>query len=180
LGIRRSPGAAAATVLALILALAAPRAPAETPAEIASLVGLAGVEVAVDKVPASIRKIGLRPDRLRTDVEAALRAREVPVVPESSTLDGSPRLHLRVRAESAEGGLLYSVALLLFQGVSLAGSPVEPKLAVTWEAEAMGFSARSSRFDVQNVVLGLTRSFVDDFQTANPGDANPKNSSPED
>jgi len=174
LGIRRSPGAAAVAVLALTLALAAPRAPAETRAEIASLVGLAGVEVAVDKVPASIRKLGLRPDRLRTDVEETLRSRGVPVVSESSTLDGSPTLHLRVRAESAEGGLLYSVALMLFQGVSLAGSPVQLKLAVTWEAEAMGFSSRSSRFDVQNVVLGLTRSFVDDFQTANPKDANPE------
>lgn len=174
MGIRRSPGAAAATGLALILSLAAPRAPAETPAEIASLVGLAGVEVVVERVPASIRKLGLRPDRLRTDVEETLRSRGVPVVSESSTLDGSPTLHLRVRSQRAEGGVLYSVALMLFQGVSLAGSPVEPKLAITWEAEAMGFSARSSRFDVQNGVLGLTGSFVNDFLAANPGDANPE------
>jgi hypothetical protein len=161
-------------LLALPLALAAPRAPAETPAEIASLVGLAGVEVVAEKVPAPIRKIGLRPDRLKTDVEETLRSRGVPVVSESSTLDGGPTLHLRVRAEGAEGGLLYSVALMLYQGVSLAGSPAEPKLAITWEAEAMGFSARSSRFDVQNVVLGLTGSFVKDFLAANPKDSDPE------
>jgi hypothetical protein len=170
LGIRRIPTAAAATVLALNLALAPPWALAETPAEIASLAGLAGVEVVVENVPASIRKLGLRPDRLRADVEETLRSRGVPVVSESSALDGSPTLHLRVRSHSAEGGLLYSVALMLSQGVSVFGSPVEPKLAITWEAEAMGFSARSSRFDVQNAVLGLTGSFVNDFLSANPGD----------
>jgi hypothetical protein len=157
-------------VIALSLALAAALASAETQIEIASLAGLPGVEVVIEKIPTSIRKTGLEAERIKADIEQRLRSRGVPVVPESSALDGNPSLHLRVRALSAEGGLVYSAALMLFQGVALAESPAKPALAITWEAEAMGFSARSSRYDVENALLSLTNAFAKDFFAANPGE----------
>jgi hypothetical protein len=156
--------------IGLALALAAPLAAAETEAEIASLAGLQGVQVLVEQLPRAVRAVGLERDRMRRDVEQRLHSRGIRVVEEPATLDGSPSLHVRLRLLRAEGGLLYSIGLMLFQRVSLPGSSLEATSAITWEAEAIGYSARSSRYDVQNAILGITNSFANDFLAANPRD----------
>jgi hypothetical protein len=161
------PGWAGAIVFALLLA--DPPAFAESAPEVASLEGLGGVGLVVEHPPRAMRAMGLGRGAVRRGVEARLRARGVPVLEDASVVAGGPSLHVRVRLIEAEGGLLYSGGLLLFQGVSLAGPDAGSARAVTWEAEAMGFSARSSRYDLENAVLGITNAFADDFRSANPG-----------
>jgi hypothetical protein len=164
----RGSSSGPAIAIGLALALAASPAFAETEAEVASLVGLQGVRVVIENIPETVRKVGLRRERMQTDVEQRLRSRGIQVAPESSTPDGSPSLHVRLRLLRAEGGLLYSISLMLFQRVALVGSSLEAMPAITWEAEAIGYSARSSRFDVQNALLGVASSFANDFLAANP------------
>jgi len=109
----------------------------------ATLRGLKGFGVLVEKLPPEVEKEGLKSDQLQREVEIKLRTAGIKVMTkeESFKTPGEPYLYININVNIAktESDIYpYSIDLLLIQKVSLLRDPKLTSYAVTWSTGGVG------------------------------------------
>lgn len=165
------------TLLVLITALVSP-ALADSEFERATLKGLTGVNVLVEKLHADVEREGLAQSTLRTDVELKLRQAGIRVLTEKEMLAtptrGAPYLYLTVGATKGTGTLagVYSlyIRLELRQSVILERNPSITSVGVTtWDSTAhLGIVPVHSLSAVRGIVRDAVDEFINAYLAANP------------
>ncbi len=139
----------------------------------ATLRGLPGVGVLVEKLPAELEKEGLRRDRLQKEVEAQLRKAGIKVYSkeECSKIPGEPYLYinLNVNIAKTESDLYpYTIDIMLIQKVSLIRDPNRVTYAVTWSTGGVGSITKSIVSQLRENVKEVVEIFIQRFLTENP------------
>jgi hypothetical protein len=146
----------------------APREEPPAAPRLASLAGLPGVGVFVEDLAPEMQELGLRPERIKRDIEFKLRDRGIRVFAKSRRFDTRPQLYVRVHPLKTEQGLGYSTGLMLYQGASLARSSPRPASVVTWEGGGIGYTSPPSQHDIRDSLAEVADAFAADFVAANP------------
>jgi len=135
----------------------------------ATLTGLHGVGVIVERLDAEVERAGLTRGMLQTDAELKLRLAGIQVLTDQE-LDkepGHPLLLLTPNILLRSGAFGCSVELL--QNVQLIRAPSVGTLAPTWSTSGVGVApARRVLEDVRNTFKGLVDRFVNAYLAANP------------
>ncbi len=142
-----------------------------------TLVGLKGVAVVVENMPAemgkyepSFDKAGLTAPQIKQTVEARVRAAGIPVVSGQAWLDtpGRPILYIRINAhETARYQFAYSTHVGLKQLVHLEANPALKTLAATWSMDMTGKSDLGRLKLVSESIRFLVDRFIGAYKEAN-------------
>ncbi|HXG22806.1 MAG TPA: hypothetical protein VNN62_27495 [Methylomirabilota bacterium] len=150
-----------------------------------SLVGVREVQVVVEDFNAATQKTGLRKEQIQNAAESYLAQHGVNVVRGSNR---APLIYVRLSSviggESERAPISFYLNVQVKQLARLArthsAQPVTlnadeaPLLVTTWEDGAMVMLARAElHFYVQQVLVNLLASFVQDYQQANEANGKP-------
>jgi len=104
----------------------------------ASLHGIKGIYVSVEKLDPEIERAGLTIKQIRSDVDAKLRGAGIKVMPREAWFEapGSPYLYVNANVLKLRetGEYLYSIRIAFKQNVYLVRDAVEVLGATTWSA----------------------------------------------
>jgi hypothetical protein len=159
-------------ISAVMLALLSPAAAADTAYERATLVGLTGVGVFVERMDPTAEKGGLAQSTLQTDVELKLRQAGIRVLGENEypLAPGSPRLYLRVSTFRLELPLYaFDITLGLYQAVRLLRDPSIVIGAATWETNGrIGTVGENKLSTLRERARDEVDKFINAYLAANP------------
>jgi hypothetical protein len=155
----------------LLFCLPAVAARAQAVHSVASLAGLAGVEIVVEDLSPGLQELGLSELPLRTDVELRLRQAGVRVVGQVQACDTLPCVYVHVTATTGPRQSAYFVHVGLQQMVRLTRDSSLAFSVETWHAEGRVGMVSGSEMPAR--VLDAIRSelaqFVNAYHNANPG-----------
>lgn len=139
----------------------------------ATLKGLTGVGVLVEKLPAELEKEGLHRDQIQKDVEAKLKKAGIKVYSreECSKIPGEPYLYinLNVNVAKTESDIYpYTIDIMLIQKVSLIRDPHRVAYAVTWSTGGVGSVTKSIVSQLRENVAEVVEIFIQRFLAENP------------
>jgi len=139
----------------------------------ATLKGLTGVGVLVEKLPAELEKEGLHRDQIQKDVEAKLKKAGIKVYSreECSKIPGEPYLYinLNVNVAKTESDIYpYTIDIMLIQKVSLIRDPHRVAYAVTWSTGGVGSVTKSIVSQLRENVAEVVEIFIRRFLAENP------------
>jgi hypothetical protein len=147
--------------IGLLIALAVPALGA-TKGDRATLEGITGFQVSVERLPGVLLDTGLTEGQIRIAAESRLRAAGLPVRD-----DASPYLHITINA--VEGGRIVAVSTTLEfrQIVLLVRDRSKTAVATTWSSGAVSAFGARRVLDVRKVVTTLVDEFAADFKSVN-------------
>jgi len=139
----------------------------------ATLRGLSGVGVLVEKLPPELERQGLIGDRLQMEVELKLRMAGIKVLTKEESLKtpGEPHLYVNINVNIAktESDIYpYSIDVLLIQNVSLLRDPKQTTYAVTWSTGGVGSIEKSFVGQLRDSVEEMVDLFVKAYVSENP------------
>lgn len=161
----------------LLLSSALPAGAVDSELTRKTLVGLKGVAVVVENMPAemgkyepSFDKAGLTAPQIKQTVETRVRAAGIPVVSGQAWIDtpGRPILYIRFNAhETARYQFAYNTHVGLKQLVHLEANPALKTLAATWSMDMTGKSDLGRLNLVSESIRFLVDRFIGAYKEAN-------------
>jgi hypothetical protein len=160
-------------VIVLAFALKSPAFAINGKSNQATLRGLSGVGVLVEKLPPELERQGLIGDRLQMEVELKLRMAGIKVLTREESLKtpGEPHLYVNINVNTAktESDIYpYSIDVLLIQNVSLLRDPKQTTFAVTWSTGGVGSIEKSFVGQLRDSVEEMVDLFVKAYVSENP------------
>ena len=139
----------------------------------ATLRGLKGVGVLVEKLPTEVEKEGLDRNELQRAVESKLQSAGIRLLTKEESLraPGEPYLYININVNIAktESDIYpYSIDLLLIQKVSLLRDPKLTSYAVTWSTGGVGSIAKPILSQLRESVEAMVDVFVNAYLMENP------------
>ena len=144
---------------------------AQTVRNVASLAGIAGVEIVVEDPGPGLQRLGVSGLTLRADVELLLRRGGVRVIGQVDACDSLPCLYVHVTATTGPGTSAYFVHVGLQQMVSLSRNPSFAVSVETWHAQGRVGLVTGGRMPgrVADAVSSEVAQFVNALHNANRG-----------
>jgi hypothetical protein len=160
-------------LLALTLTLSYPLFAVNGISNRATLRGLKGIGVLVEKLPLEVEQEGLKRDQLQMEVESKLRTAGIKVLTkeESFKTPGEPHLYININVNIAktESDIYpYSIDLLLIQKVSLLRDPKLTSYAITWSTGGVGSIGKPILNQLRENVEEMVEVFVKAYLAENP------------
>jgi hypothetical protein len=155
----------------LLLGLAVPAWPGDTPAERATLKGIPAMEVRVEPLDPQAEFDGLRRDQLQTEVEARLRQAGITVTSPSGEGERSPYLYLNVNTFKNDIVLdqyAFNIQLEFNQRVILERNRNVSLSAPTWSISAVGIVSAQRLRHVRDMVADDVDQFIKVYLEQNP------------
>jgi|SRR5689334_16828984 len=138
----------------------------------ATLVGLPGVYVLVERIDNEAQRDGLDTLQVRIDVEVKLRQAGIRVLSEQEAFStaGAPNLYVDIQTVKNQLSVYaYSVRIELRQGATLVRQPSLRRLATTWTTSGFIGTVGSQKLaTVREDVRDLTDQFINAYLAANP------------
>jgi hypothetical protein len=139
----------------------------------ATLRGLKGIGVVVERLPPEIEGGGLSIDQIQKDVEAKLRAAGIKVLTkeECARTPGEPNLYinLNVNIAKTESEIYpYSLDLLFIQKVSLLRDQKIMSYGVTWSTAGVGSITKTMVSQLRESVREILDIFIKAYRAENP------------
>jgi len=161
------------STLTLTLTLSCPLFAINGKSNQATLRGLQGVGVLVEKLPAEVEKEGLNRLQLQLEVESKLRMAGIKVLTREEVFrtPGEPHLYINVNVNVAktESDIYpYSIDMLLIQQVSLLRDPNLTTFAVTWSKGGGGSIGKTILSQLQEYVREMVDIFIKAYLAENP------------
>lgn len=140
---------------------------------LATLRGLSGVGVLVEKLSPEVEKEGLMRNQLQLEVEFKLRRAGIRVLTKEECLKtpGEPYLYVNVNVNTAETEsdiYPYSIDVVLLQKVSLLRDFEQTTYAVTWSAGGVGSIGKQTLSQLRSSVEEVVDIFIKAYLTENP------------
>jgi len=159
-----------AVVVALVALLLLPGVSYALTNQQKALVGLKGVEVAVEGMNPQAERLGLTKAQIQTDVELRLRKAGVRVLTDEESLGtpGSPWLYVNVGTFIRSGSALcaYGVEVVLNEMVTLARG--FKTVGGIWHTGNVGTVGTSNIREIRKDVGDQVDKFINDYLAANP------------
>ena len=138
----------------------------------ATLRGLKGIGVLVEKLPPEVEQEGLKRDQLQMEVESKLRTAGIKVLTKEEAFNtpGEPFLYININVNIAktEGDIYpYSIDLLLIQKVSLLRDPKLTSYAITWSTGGVGSIGKPILNQLRENVEAMVDVFIKAYLTEN-------------
>jgi Cdc6-like AAA superfamily ATPase len=138
----------------------------------ATLRGLKGVGVLIEKLPPEVEQEGLRRDQLQMEVESKLRTAGIKVLTreEAFNTPGEPFLYININVNIAktESDIYpYSIDLLFIQKVSLLRDPKLTSYAITWSTGGVGSIAKQIVSQLRQNVEAMVDVFIKAYLAEN-------------
>ncbi len=158
---------------ALALTLACPLFAVNGLSNRATLRGIKGVGVLVEKLPPEVEQQGLKRNELQKAVESKLQKAGIKVLTRAGSLaaPGEPYLYINVNVNIAktESDIYpYSIDLLFTQKVSLVRDPKLTTYAVTWSTSGVGSITKRFVDRLQENVENMVDIFIRAYLAENP------------
>jgi len=139
----------------------------------ATLRGLRGLGVLVERLPPEVEKEGLIWDQLQLEIELKLRAAGIKVLTREETLraPGEPYLYININVNIAktESEIYpYSIDALLLQKVSLLRDPKLTTYAMTWSTGGVGSISKELLNQLRSSVEDIVDVFIRAYRAENP------------
>jgi hypothetical protein len=139
----------------------------------ATLRGLKGVGVLVEKLPPEVEQGGLNRNQLQVEVEFKLRLAGIKVLTKEEAFNtpGEPFLYININVNTAktESDIYpYSIDLLLIQKVSLVRDPKQTAYAVTWSTGGVGSIGKPMLGQLRENVEEMVDVFIKAYFAENP------------
>jgi hypothetical protein len=139
----------------------------------ATLRGLKGVGVLVEKLPPEVEQEGFKRDQLQMEVESKLRTAGIKVLTKEEAFNtpGEPFLYININVNMAktESDIYpYSIDLLLIQKVSLLRDPKLTSYAITWSTGGVGSIAKQIVSQLRENVEAMVDVFIKTYLAENP------------
>jgi hypothetical protein len=139
----------------------------------ATLRGLKGIGVLVEKLPLEVEQEGLKRHQLQMEVESKLRTAGIKVLTKEEAFNtpGEPFLYINLNVNTAktEGDIYpYSIDLLFIQKVSLVRDPKQTTYAVTWSTGGVGSIGKPIVGQLGESVEAMVDVFIKAYLTENP------------
>jgi hypothetical protein len=139
----------------------------------ATLRGLKGIGVLVEKLPREVEQEGLKRDQLQMEVESKLRTAGVKVLTKEEAFNtpGEPYLYININVNIAktEADIYpYSIDLLLIQKVSLLRDPKLTSYAITWSTGGVGSIGKPIVGQLGESVNDMVDVFIKAYLSENP------------
>jgi hypothetical protein len=138
----------------------------------ATLVGLTGVYVFVERIDDEAQRDGLDTLQVRTDVEVKLRQAGIGVLSEREWVStaGVPSLYVNIQTVKNEQSVYaFSARIELRQGVTLIRQPSLRRLVTTWSTPGyIGTVGSQKLATLRDDVRDLTDQFINAYLAANP------------
>lgn len=139
----------------------------------ATLRGLKGIGVLVEKLPLEVEQEGLKRDQLQMEVESKLRTAGIKVLTkeEASGASGEPYLYININvniAKTESDTYPYSIDLLFIQKVSLLRDPKLTSYAVTWSTGGVGSIGKPILSQLRESVNDMVDVFIKAYLSENP------------
>ena len=139
----------------------------------ATLRGLKGVGVLVEKLPAEVEKEGLDRNELQRAVESKLQSAGIRLLTKEESLKapGEPYLYININVNIAktEADIYpYSIDLLLIQKVSLLRDPKLTSYAITWSTGGVGSIGKQILSQLRESVEAMVDVFIKAYLAENP------------
>jgi len=139
----------------------------------ATLRGLKGVGVLVEKLPPEVEQEGLKRDQIQIEVESKLRTAGIKVLTreEAFNTPGEPFLYININVNIAktESEIYpYSIDLLLIQKVSLLRDPNLTSYAITWSTGGVGSIGKTIVRELEEGVEAMVDVFIKAYLDENP------------
>jgi hypothetical protein len=139
----------------------------------ATLRGLKGFGVLVEKLPPEVEQEGLNRLQLQLEVESKLRMAGIKVLTREEVFrtPGEPYLYINVNVNVAktESDIYpYSIDMLLIQQVSLLRDPNLTTFAVTWSKGGVGSIGKPILSHLQEYVREMVDIFIKAYLAENP------------
>jgi len=139
----------------------------------ATLKGLKGVGVLVEKLAPEAESAGLVRNQLQSDVESKLQKAGIKVLSkeESAKTPGEPYLYININLNTAktESDIYpYSIDILLIQKVSLLRDPKITTYATTWSTSGVGSIGKYILGQLPDNIKDIVDIFIKAYQAENP------------
>jgi Cdc6-like AAA superfamily ATPase len=139
----------------------------------ATLRGLQGVGVLVEKLPSEVESQGLNRDQLQKEVESKLQKAGIKVLTreEAFNTPGEPFLYVNINVNIAktESDIYpYSIDPLLIQKVSLLRDPKLTSYAITWSRGGVGSIGKTIVRELGESVEAMVGVFIKTYPDENP------------
>jgi Cdc6-like AAA superfamily ATPase len=139
----------------------------------ATLRGLKGVGVLVEKLPSEVEQEGLKRDQLQMEVESKLLKAGIKVLTreEAFNTPGEPFLYININVNIAktESDIYpYGIDMLLIQKVSLLRDSKLTSYAITWSTGGVGSIAKPILSQLRESVEAMVDVFIKAYLTENP------------
>jgi hypothetical protein len=160
-------------VIALSLSLGAFALAIDAVSNRATLRGLKGVGVLVEKLPSEVEQEGLKRDQLQMEVESKLLKAGIKVLTreEAFNTPGEPFLYININVNIAktESDIYpYGIDMLLIQKVSLLRDSKLTSYAITWSTGGVGSIAKPILSQLRESVEAMVDVFIKAYLTENP------------
>lgn len=161
------------SISALIIAVASSGFAIVARSNRATLRGLSGIGVLVERLAPEVEKGGLTSNQLRADAESKLRKAGFKILSreECAKTPGEPYLYinLNVNVAKTESDIYpYAIDVMLIQRVSLQRNPGLLTHAVTWSIGGVGSISKPILNELRDVVQETVDMFIQAFQAENP------------
>jgi hypothetical protein len=153
----------------LLLGLAVPAWPLDSPFARATLKGITAIKVVVEELEPEAERDGLTKDQLQTDVELRLRKAGIRVT--SALLEsGGSYLYLNVGTDNKHpsGPYAVSIDLEFKQWVILERNRNVSLLAPTWYVGSIVLVGAHKLRHIRDIVAGLVDQFINPYLEQNP------------
>jgi Cdc6-like AAA superfamily ATPase len=139
----------------------------------ATLRGLQGVGVQVEKFPSELESQGLNRDQLQKEVESKLQKARIKVLTREEAFNspGEPFLYININVNIAktESDIYpYSIDMLLIQKVSLLRDPKLTSYAITWSTGGVGSIGKTIVRELGESVEAMVDIFIKAYLDENP------------
>lgn len=139
----------------------------------ATLRGIKGVGVLVEKLPPEVEQQGLNRNQLQKAIESKLQNAGIKVLTRAGSLaaPGEPYLYININVNIAktESDIYpYSIDLLFTQKVSLVRDPKLTTYAVTWSTSGVGSITKRFVDQLQEIVENTVDIFIRAYLAENP------------
>jgi hypothetical protein len=139
----------------------------------ATLKGLGGVGVLIERLPGEVEAEGLTRNQLQAAVESRLRNAGIRVLTreECQRTPGEPYLYININvniAKTESETYPYSIDAVLIQKVSLLRDPELTTYAVTWSTGGVGSISKEILRQLADNVEGITDLFIKAYFAENP------------
>jgi len=147
-------------------------ATAAEPNSRATLRGLRGVEVIIEKLGEEVARAGLSESQLRTDVERQLRQANIPILTHKEALQqpGRPGLYVRLQIVSVQAlkAHLLSIEVAVVQQVTLTRNATIKPVVPTWRTASIGAVGNTNVEQVREAVGQHVNHFIGAYLAVNP------------
>jgi hypothetical protein len=162
-----------ASTLILTLTFSSPLFAINAVSNRATLRGLQGVGVLVEKLPPEAENQGLNRNQLQNEVESRLQKASIKVLTREEALNapGEPFLYININVNMAktESDIYpYGIDLLLIQKVSLLRDPKLTSYAITWSTGGVGSIAKPILSHLKESVEAMVDVFIKAYLAENP------------